>query len=172
MSSFKLKIILAGSKLITDSLLQRLEIKRRVPARLTVGADIWDKDVEFRPCEIAALSIWDISNQQRFEFIRSTFYKGAVGALLVFDLTREETYIETKKWLAEIRQFAGEKIPFLLIGTNVHLLEEGKEIIDRSEVRLCAEKEGGIYIEASPETIANIDEALKELTRKIIDSRT
>ena len=139
---------------------------------MTVGVDILTKDVEFRPGEIATLSIWDIGGQQRFEFIRSTFYKGAAGALLVFDFTREQTYTETRKWLTEIRQFAGENIPFVLIGNKSDLLEDVGEVIDRSEVRAYAENEGGIYIEISPETIANIEEGFKELTRRIIESRT
>jgi len=121
---------------------------------------------------VATLSIWDIGGQQRFEFIRSTFYKGAAGALLVFDLTREQTYIEVKKWLTEIRQFAGQDIPFVLIGNKYDLLEDVGEVIDRDEARALAESEGSIYIETSAKTGINVDEAFTELTRRIIESRT
>ena len=134
--------------------------------------DILTKDVEFRPGEIATLSIWDIGGQQRFEFIRSTFYKGAAGALLVFDLTREQTYTETRKWLTKIRQFAGEKIPFVLIGNKADLIEDVGMVIDREEARSFAEKEDSIYIETSAKSGINVDESFTELTRRIIDSRT
>ncbi|MFX1257850.1 MAG: Rab family GTPase, partial [Promethearchaeota archaeon] len=98
MSSFKLKVLLTGAAAVGKTSLVQRFIKNRFAAnyKLTVGVDILTKDVEFRPGEIATLSIWDIGGQQRFEFIRSTFYKGAAGALLVFDLTREQTYTETR----------------------------------------------------------------------------
>ncbi|MEJ2293930.1 MAG: GTP-binding protein [Candidatus Lokiarchaeota archaeon] len=174
MSSFKLKILLVGAvKVGKKELIQRF-IKNRFAAnyKLTVGVDILTKDVEFRPGEIATLSIWDIGGQQRFEFIRSTFYKGAAGALLVFDLTREQTYIEIRKWLKEILQFAEMNIPFVLIGNKIDMLEKVKTNIDRNEARSFAEKHNAIYIETSTKTGENVEEAFSELTRRIIDSRT
>ncbi len=174
MSSFKLKVLLTGAAAVGKTSLVQRFIKNRFAAnyKLTVGVDILTKDVEFKQGEVATLSIWDIGGQQRFEFIRSTFYKGAAGALLVFDLTREQTYIEVRKWLTEIRQFAGQDIPFVLIGNKYDLLEDVGEVIDRDEARALAESEGSIYIETSAKTGINVDEAFTELTRRIIEKRT
>jgi small GTP-binding protein len=173
MSSFKLKILLVGAVQVGKKELIQRFIKNHFSAnyKLTVGVDILTKDVEFRPGEIATLSIWDIGGQQRFEFIRSTFYKGAAGAILVFDLTREQTYIELRKWLKEILQSTEIFIPFVLIGNKIDVLEKVKTNIDRNEVRTFAEKHNAIYLETSTKTGENVEDAFSELTRRIIVAR-
>ena len=174
MSSFKLKVLLTGAVAVGKTRLFQRIIKNRFAAnyKLTVGVNILTKDVEFKPGEVATLSIWDIGGQQRFKFIRSTFYKGAVGVLLVFDLTREQTYIETKRWLTEIRQFSNKNIPFLIIGNFFNMLNQGNKALFRKEVRGFAESEGGLYIETSPDEIDVVEKAIYALTRRIIGIRS
>ena len=173
MSSYKLKVLLTGAATVGKTRLIQKFIKNRFQAnyKLTVGVDILTKDVEFRQGEIATLSIWDIGDQQRFEFIRNTFYKGSAGALLVFDLTREQTYIEIRKGFTEIKKIAGT-IPFVLIGNQIHLLKMMDKAIIRKKASEFARNEGGIYIETSPTRIDNIEEAIRKFTCRIIESRS
>jgi len=172
MSSFKLKVILIGRDLVKNRLIQRI-IKNRfaVNYKLTVGVDILTKDVEFDLNEFATLSIWDIGCQERFEFIRSTFYRGAAGLILFFDLTKEDTFTEVRNWFTEIVQTTGDT-PFLLIGNFVTLLKKGNKAFFRKEVSRFAENEGGIYIETSPDEINALENAIYALTRKIIETRS
>ena len=172
MSSWKPKVILVGSAAVGKTSLLWRFIKNRFQAnyKLTTGVDILTKDVEFRPGEIATLSIWDIGGQQRFDFIRDTFYKGAGGVLLIFDLTREATYTEAKKRLSDIRQYAGN-IPFALIGNKEDLLKDIGRVIDPDDAKHFTESEDGIYIETSAKTGVNVENAFMELTRLIIKNR-
>lgn len=172
MSSFKLKIILIGRDLVKNRLVQQI-VKNRFAAnyKLTVGVDILTKDVEFQLSEIANLSLWDIGSQQRFEFIRSSFYKGAAGVILIFDLTKEETYTEVRNCFTEIIQVNGYS-PFLLIGNNVNLLKQDEKTLIREEAREFAKNEGGFYIETSPTGIDIVEDAIRALTRRIIDLRS
>ncbi|MHA1931387.1 MAG: GTP-binding protein, partial [Promethearchaeota archaeon] len=164
----KLKIILAGSPAVGKTSLIHRFVKNRFATnyKLTFDVDILTKDVELRPGKIANLSIWDIGGQERFEFVRSTFYKGASGALIVFDLTRDPTFFDLKKWLTEIRQFAGRDLPFVLIGNKADLTE--LKAIKSDEARKFAEREGSFYIETSAKTGVNVNDAFFKLTRNIL----
>jgi small GTP-binding protein len=168
-SNYKLKILLCGPAAVgKTSLIQRF-IKSRFQSdyKLTVGVDILTKEVEYEPGKTATLSIWDIGGQERFSFIRTTFYKGASGVLLVFDLSRAATWDAIKNWRAETKQFAGD-IPFVLIGNKVDLIPEVGEVIDRDACRAYAEEENSIYIETSAKDGIQVDESFYELTRRII----
>ena len=173
MSSYKFKVLLTGAAAVEETnLIQKFTNKWfHANYKLTVGVDILTKDVEFRLGEIATLSIWDIGYQQRFKVIRSIFYKGSAGALLVFDLTREQTYIEIRKEFTEIKKLVGS-IPFVLIGNKINLLR----MIDKANIRKKAlefvRNEGGIYIETSPTSNDVIEDAFRKFTRRIIESRT
>ncbi|MHA1820545.1 MAG: Rab family GTPase [Promethearchaeota archaeon] len=172
MVTFKLKCLLCGPAGVgKTSLIQRyIKAKFINDYKLTVGVDILTKNVILDNYE-TTLSIWDIGGQDRFSFIRSTFYKGAAGALLVFDLSRPETWDEIKNWRAEVKQFAGD-IPFVLIGNKVDLLPQIGELIDRDECRRYAEEEGSLYIETSAKENIAVEEAFTTLTKLMIEKKT
>jgi small GTP-binding protein len=170
MASYKLKILLCGPAGVGKTSLIMRFIKSRFASdyKLTVGVDILTKDVELDNGQICTLSIWDIGGQERFSFIRSTFYKGAAGVLLVFDLSRAATWDAIKNWRAEVKQFAGD-IPFALIGNKLDLLQDVGEVIDRDECRQYAESQNSIYIETSAKNNIAVDESFLTLTKRIID---
>ncbi|MHA1728868.1 MAG: Rab family GTPase [Promethearchaeota archaeon] len=170
MSSYKLKVLLCGPAGVgkTSLIMRYIKLRFQTEYKLTVGVDILTKDVSLKDNLMCTLSIWDIGGQERFSFIRSTFYKGAAGALLVFDLSRAATWDAIKNWRAEIRQFAGD-IPFVLVGNKIDLLQDVGEVIDRDECRDYAESENSIYIETSAKNNIAVEESFIALTQKIID---
>jgi small GTP-binding protein len=160
---YLLKIILiraAGEGKIFERIIKK---KFQENYKLTIGADFLIKDVEFKPNEIAKLCIWDIGMQKRFKSLRNLFYQGALGALLIFDLTREQSYLETKKWYNEIKEAVGP-IPFIFIGDNVHLVAAAI----REEAHEFFKNLGGIYVEIYPTSIDVVENVILELTQKII----
>ena len=168
---YKFKVIIIGPRSVDKTILiHRIVEDRFTPNyKLTVGVDILTKDVEFRSGKIATLSIWDIGDQQRFDFIHSTFYKGAAGALLVFDLIRAQTYTEIRKRLTEIRQFAGENIPFVLIGVKFDICDS-TDLTLRNEARDFTRNEGGIFIEITPDNIDFLEKAISELICVMVEN--
>jgi len=170
---YKLKILLTGSDATEKSELitNFIKSKFKLDYKKTIGVEIFTKELEYEPGKTALLSIWDIGGEKRFEFIRSTFYKGASAALLVFDLTREETYEEIKKWLSEIKKSTGKDFPLVLIGNKLDKIEEVGFHIDRDEARAFAKKEGITYIETGTKPGELIENTFLKLARKIISNR-
>jgi small GTP-binding protein len=172
LSSFKLKVLLLGGPDSQKSELMHKFIKNRFAAnyKLTVGVDILTKEVEFKPQEVATLSIWDVGSQQRFEFIRSTFYKGAAGAIIVFNLNRNTSLTQVASLIANLRRHAGSNIPICLIGNNIYSMEKDQEM--EQEIQHLADNEDMIYIETSPSSGKYIEEMFVGLAIKIIESRS
>ncbi len=168
MSEYKLKVLLVGDGAVgkTSAVQRFIHSYFAANYKLTVGVDILTKDVEFEPGRIATLSIWDIGGQQRFQFIRNSFFKGASGVIAVFDITRYATFNPgIINWINEVRQFCGD-IPIVLIG-NKNDLEEVREVSSTDE-ELLAQQIHCAYLETSAKTGLNISEAFINLTKEIV----
>lgn len=172
MTSFKLKVVLRGNFFVGKSSIIEKIVENRFEAnyRLTVGVDILTKHVELIYGETATLCIWDIDEEHRFDFIRHLFYDGAAGAILIFDLSQEGMFTKAVKWFSEITKSVGF-IPFILIGNNVQLIKKKNSTNIREKAREFVRNKGGIYIETSPTSIEIVKDALRELTRRIIQLR-
>lgn len=168
---YSFKIILIGPGAVgKTSLLNRFVQNAFSDSyKLTLGVDFLVKGLELEHGIRAKLNIWDIGGQKRFDFMRRQFYKGAKGALLIFDLTRAETYTEMREWLSDLQTSVEEEVPFLLVGNKADLIEETGEIVDRLEVQKFAENENSLYLETSAKTGYNVEEAFKSLAKIMIE---
>lgn len=169
-----LKILLAGDAGVGKTSIVQRFIKNNfvVDHKSTVGVDVFKKRIEDFKDKSIVLSIWDIAGQDRYNFMRNSFYQGTDGIFLMFDVTRQETFKNTQKWLTEIREALGEKIPFLLIGNKIDLLPDVGEVINRNEPMEFAEKHGSLYKETSAKTGLNVEEVFYDLINRIIESKT
>lgn len=129
--AYSLKIILAGEGACgKTSLIRRfVDGKFQDDYLMTIGTKVSKKPMMSRSPvtgEVlnAGLIIWDIAGQKKFAKIHNTYYAGAKGRLLVFDLSREETMFKVNDWLKAIDAITGP-IPTVIIGNKVDLLEEG-----------------------------------------------
>jgi small GTP-binding protein len=71
--------------------------------------------------KIVKIQIWDTAGQEAFQAITRTYYKGAVGALLVYDITRKETFTHVTKWLEEVKNNSTKSIVIILVGNKKDL---------------------------------------------------
>ncbi|MFX1365252.1 MAG: GTP-binding protein [Promethearchaeota archaeon] len=166
--SFKVIIIGPGAVGKTSLLNRFVHNEFSLKYKLTIGVDFLTKTLEYESDKFVKLHIWDIGGQEKFKFLHRSFYDGAFGALVVFDLTRHQTFISMKQWISEMHSIISTDIPSVIIGNKTDLLPETGQIIDKNEVEQYAEKQGCIYVETSAKTGENVEKAFLDLTYHMI----
>ncbi|MHA1341124.1 MAG: GTP-binding protein [Promethearchaeota archaeon] len=115
--------------------------------RLTIGVEFAIKTIEIPEVgKKVKLQIWDTGGQERFQYVRPLYYRGAMGAIVLFDLTNRESFDHIPKWIEEVRTNAGD-IPMLLVGNKKDLVDERQ--ISREEAEELAKELNMYYIESS-----------------------
>lgn len=122
-----LKVIIAGDGNVgKTSLIRRYcEGKFEQSRVATIGVDFQTKLVEL-PNRTVKLSIWDMAGQDRFQVLRGGFYRGALAAALVYDMTNHESLDHLPHWREEITKVVPD-IPFIVVGNKLDLVAEGAE---------------------------------------------
>jgi len=163
----KYKILLLGPPAVGKTSLWHRFINKTFEENyaMTIGVQVSTKDVTFRNA-VVKLSVWDVGGQIRFEKLRKNFYNGAQGALLIFDLTRKETFSQLEDWINEVNSYLGYKIPFMLIG-NKNDLKAAKKFKTK-EVEQFAKAQDSIYLETSAKTGDGVKIAFKELIISLV----
>ncbi|MFW9994183.1 MAG: Rab family GTPase [Candidatus Odinarchaeota archaeon] len=179
-TTFLMKIILAGDGAVGKTSLRERYLGRGFTGQYlkTIGADfalkketIGDEDLKFQ--------IWDLAGQQRFQNVRSVYYNGALGALLLFDVTRRDSFENLDLWVEEIWKNNGKGfIPIVVLGNKYDLRDQVPDCIDENEAQnYCKElskktKEKGFEIEflnTSAKTGLNVGKAFQTLGKVYFD---
>lgn len=105
--------------------------------------------------------IWDTAGQERYRAITSAYYRGAVGALLVYDITKRQTYENVQRWLRELRDHADSNIVIMLAGNKADL--NHLRAVQEQEGRGLAEKEGLSFLETSALEAVNVERAFQTI---------
>ena len=135
---------------------------------VTIGSQFAVKTVAVESANgrsiVVKLLVWDLAGQQRFDFIRGSYYRGSKGALLVYDTTRKSTWVELPKWIKETEDALGERIPIILLANKVDLVDE--RVITREMGEQFARENNLVgYLETSALTGQNVEEAFNILAK-------
>mmetsp|Transcript_388 Transcript_388/g.442 ORF Transcript_388/g.442 Transcript_388/m.442 type:complete len:216 (+) Transcript_388:95-742(+) len=164
--AYLFKYIIIGDTSVGKScLLLQFTDKRFQPVHdLTIGVEFGARMINIDNKQIK-LQIWDTAGQESFRSITRSYYRGAAGALLTYDITRRETFIHLSTWLEDARQHANENMTIMLVGNKSDL--EHKRAVSTDEGEQFAKENGLLFLETSAKTAANVEEAFKQTARQI-----
>ena len=160
------KIVLIGDSGVGKSnLLSRFTRNEfDLESRTTIGVEFATRSIPIDNKTIKA-QIWDTAGQERFRAITNAYYRGAVGALLVYDIAKHLTYENVERWLKELKDHADANIVVMLVGNKCDLRH--LRAVPTEEAKEFAEKNQLIFIETSALDSTNVEEAFKSIVSEV-----
>jgi len=132
----------------------------------TIGVDFKIRTIELEG-KTVKLQIWDTAGQERFRTITSSYYRGAHGIIVVYDVTDNDTFTNVKQWLQEIDRYASEGVNKLLVGNKSDLTS--KKVVEYSVAKEFAEQLGITFLETSAKNATNVEQAFLLMAKQIKD---
>ena len=132
----------------------------------TIGVDFKIRTIELEG-KTVKLQIWDTAGQERFRTITSSYYRGAHGIIVVYDVTDEATFNNVKQWLQEIERYACEGVNKLLVGNKADLT--GSKQVDYEAAKQFADQLNIPFLETSAKDATNVEQAFLTMAKQIKD---
>uniref|UniRef100_A0A3Q3XAU4 Ras-related protein Rab-25 n=1 Tax=Mola mola TaxID=94237 RepID=A0A3Q3XAU4_MOLML len=159
--SHKILVLIGESGVGKSNLLSRFTKNEfNHDSRTTIGVEFSTRTVQLNQFTVKA-QIWDTAGLERYRAITSAYYRGAVGALLVYDISKHLTYESTERWLKELYEHADPHIVVMLVGNKTDL--ESLRTVPTDEGRAFAEKKGLMFMETSALDSTNVEAAFNEV---------
>mmetsp|Transcript_10729 Transcript_10729/g.18403 ORF Transcript_10729/g.18403 Transcript_10729/m.18403 type:complete len:216 (-) Transcript_10729:94-741(-) len=131
----------------------------------TIGIDFKIRTVELDGKRVK-LQIWDTAGQERFRTITTAYYRGAMGILLVYDVTDEASFINIRNWIRNIEQHASESVHRILIGNKCDM-DESKRAVPMAKGQALADEFGIQFFETSAKANIKVEDAFFAIARDI-----
>jgi len=157
--------------LIGDSAVGKSQILSRfardefsLDSKATIGVEFQTRTVVIEHKSIKA-QIWDTAGQERYRAVTSAYYRGAVGAMLVYDITKRQTFDHVPRWLEELRNHADNNIVIMLVGNKCDL--DNLRAVPTEDAKEFAQKEGLFFLETSAMEATNVETAFLTVLTEI-----
>ena len=131
---------------------------------VSVGIDFKIKTINVENQRVK-LQVWDTAGQERFRTITQTYYKGAMGIVLVYDCTEEQTFNNIQNWLKQIDQHASDTVTKVLVANKI---DKPNRVISTQDGEALAREHGLAFYETSAKDGTNISELFYSLAKQII----
>ena len=163
---FLFKIVLIGDSGVGKSnILSRFTRNEfDLESKTTIGVEFATRSIQVESKTIKA-QIWDTAGQERYRAITNAYYRGAVGALLVYDIAKHLTYENVERWLKELKNHADANIVVMLVGNKCDLRH--LRAVPTEEAKQFAEKNRLSFLETSALDSTNVEEAFESIVQDI-----
>ncbi|KAI8137557.1 P-loop containing nucleoside triphosphate hydrolase protein [Fennellomyces sp. T-0311] len=131
----------------------------------TIGVDFKIRTIELEG-KTVKLQIWDTAGQERFRTITSSYYRGAHGIIVVYDVTDQDTFNNVKQWMQEIERYAAEGVSKLLVGNKSDM----EKAVDSEQAKELADSLNIPFLETSAKDSSNVEQAFLTMAKQIKDS--
>lgn len=160
------KVVLIGDSAVGKSqMLNRFARNEfTLDSKATIGVEFQTRTIVVDHKTIKA-QIWDTAGQERYRAVTSAYYRGAVGAMLVYDITKRQTFDHIARWLEELRSHADNNIVIMLIGNKTDL--GTLRAVSTEDAKEFAEKEGLFFLETSALEATNVESAFYTVLTEI-----
>ncbi|KAJ6807489.1 ras-related protein RABA3-like [Iris pallida] len=133
-------------------------------SKSTIGVEFQTRTVTINRKSIKA-QIWDTAGQERYRAVTSAYYRGALGAMLVYDITKRQSFDHVARWLEELRAHADNSIVIMLLGNKADLTS--KRAVSKEDATEFAEEQGLFFSETSALSGENVESAFLMLLEEI-----
>lgn len=160
------KVVLIGDSGVGKSnLLSRFTRNEfNLESKSTIGVEFATRSINV-DSKVVKAQIWDTAGQERYRAITSAYYRGAVGALLVYDIAKHGTYENVTRWLKELRDHADANIVIMLVGNKSDL--KHLRAVPTEEARGFAAENSLSFIETSALDASNVESAFQTILTDI-----
>uniref|UniRef100_A0A6B2LLP3 Uncharacterized protein n=1 Tax=Arcella intermedia TaxID=1963864 RepID=A0A6B2LLP3_9EUKA len=133
----------------------------------TIGVDFKIRTI-VRNGKSFKMQVWDTAGQERFRTITSSYYRGALGIVMVYDITNAVTFESIPKWLEEVDRYSQESVCKLLLGNKCDMEEERK--VPQQDGERYAKDNALIFVETSAKSSANVESSFNKLVDEILET--
>ncbi|GMY31938.1 ras-related protein RABA1f-like [Fagus crenata] len=160
------KLVLIGDSGVGKSNLLSRFTKNEfsLESKSTIGVEFATRTIRVDD-NIVKAQIWDTAGQERYRAITSAYYRGAVGALLVYDVTRHVTFENVERWLKELRDHTDSNIVIMIVGNKADLRH--LRAVSTEDATAFAEREHTYFMETSALESLNVENAFTEVLAQI-----
>ncbi|PRW57533.1 Ras-related RABA1f [Chlorella sorokiniana] len=162
-----MKVVLIGDSGVgkTNCLSRFCRNEFQTNSKPTIGVEFATKQLTMGNGDLVKCQIWDTAGQERYRAITNAYYRGAVGALLVYDVTRRKTFESIERWLRELREHASADMVVMLVGNKTDL--ETQREVSVQDGQDIAKREGLLFLETSALDGSNVEEAFTRVATEI-----
>nr|Q40520.1 RecName: Full=Ras-related protein Rab11C [Nicotiana tabacum]AAA74112.1 putative [Nicotiana tabacum] len=162
------KVVLIGDSAVgkTQILARFARNEFSLDSKATIGVEFQTRTLVIQHKSVKA-QIWDTAGQERYRAVTSAYYRGAVGAMLVYDITKRQTFDHIPRWLEELRAHADRNIVIMLTGNKTDL--EDQRAVPTEDAKEFAQKEGLFFLETSAMEATKLEDAFLTVLTEIFN---